>query len=164
MAAQHKSLQPSFTRLQLDKLDKQIVKLLYKDGRIAYTEIAKRLDSAEATIRYRVQRLMDAGAITVQACINPDKLGYRQMAHISFSCTDLGQAHLIAAELALSESVSYVAFVTGSHDVILEITYTDNDDLMEFLSKLRSHPGVISTQTQIVMRLLKSQYPYQIEV
>lgn len=150
-------------RLHLDDLDKQIVKFLHKDGRMAYTELAKRLQSAEATVRYRVQRLIDSGAITVQAYLNPDKLGYQQIALISFSCTDLSQAHQVASELAQMDSVSYVAFVTGAYDLIIEIVYEDNDELIEFVSKLRSYPGVISSQTQMVLKLLKSQYSYQIK-
>lgn len=153
----------SSVRLQLDDLDQQIVQLLHGDGRMPYTEIAKRVDSAEATIRYRVQRLIETGAIKVQAYLNPDKLGYRQIALVNLTCTDLKQAQLIATELSDMDAVSYVAFVAGPSDLFVEVTFDDHDGLLEFLGQLRSRAGVVSTQSQIVLKLLKSQYSFQIK-
>jgi Lrp/AsnC family transcriptional regulator for asnA, asnC and gidA len=150
-------------RLELDDLDRRIVQLLHKDGRMAYTEIAKRVNFAEGTIRYRVQRLIETGAITIQAYLNPDKLGYRHIALVNLSCTDLERAEVIATELSRMDAISYVAFTAGPHDLFIEVTYDDNDGLLEFLTQLRKMPGVVSSQTQTVLKLLKSQYSYQIK-
>ena len=46
-------------REQLDKIDLQIIRLLQNDGRIASSEIAKITDIPEATIRYRLKKLID---------------------------------------------------------------------------------------------------------
>lgn len=153
----------SYTRLSLDELDTQIVQLLHKDGRMAYTEIAKRLDASEATIRYRVQRLIETGAITIQAYLNPDKLGYRHIALMDLKVTDLEQAETIASRLSDLDSVSYVAFTAGAYDLFVELTYDTQEGLLEFLKMVRSMPGVISSQTHIVLKLLKTQYSFQIK-
>jgi Lrp/AsnC family transcriptional regulator for asnA, asnC and gidA len=154
---------PPSERLSLDELDVGIVQLLHKDGRMAYTEIAKLLGSAEATIRYRVNRLVENGAIRIQAYLNPDKLGYRQIALISLSFTDLMLAKKVAYEMSRLDQVSYVAFTAGHYDLFLEVTFEEHTNLLDFLSELRSRSGITVAHTQIVLKLLKSQYSLQIK-
>jgi Lrp/AsnC family transcriptional regulator for asnA, asnC and gidA len=149
-------------RLNLDDLDTQIVKLLHKDGRTAFTEIAKQVGVSEATIRNRVQRLIERGAIKIQAYLNPDKLGFRNIALLELKTSDLHQAQLIASELCSLDAVSYVAFVAGNYDLFIEVTYDNNDGLMEFLTTLRANPHVLDVETSIVLKLLKTQYSFQI--
>lgn len=149
-------------RLQLDELDIQIVQILHKDGRMAFTEIAKRVGVSEATIRNRVQRLLESNAIKIQAYLNPDKLGFRQIALIQVKLTDLVTARRLAQELVAVDSISYVAFVTGDYDLFLEVTYDTNETLLNFLAELRERPEVSDTRTTTVLKLLKTQYSFQV--
>jgi len=61
--------------LALDSLDRQILKLLQQDGRMPYTEMARRLDVAEATVRKRVSRLLEEGVVHVVGIVDPQYLG-----------------------------------------------------------------------------------------
>lgn len=153
---------PPSDRLQLDDLDIQIVQILHKDGRMAFTEIAKRVGVSEATIRNRVQRLLESSAIKIQAYLNPDKLGFRQIALIDVKLTDLVTAQRVAQELVTVDSISYVAFVTGDYDLFLEVTYDSNETLLNFLAELRAKPEVLDTRTTTVLKLLKTQYSFQV--
>ncbi|MBM0744478.1 Lrp/AsnC family transcriptional regulator [Phormidium sp. CLA17] len=150
------------TQLDLDELDVEIVQLLHKDGRTAFTEIAKKVGVSEATIRNRVQRLTSSGAITIQAYLNPNKLGFRNIALIELKMADLDRAQTIASELVDQDSVSYVAFVAGSYDLFVEVTYDTNEGLLNFLAALRAKTGVSNCETAIVLKLLKTQYSFQI--
>jgi len=149
------------TPLNLDELDIQIVQLLHKDGRMPFTEIAKKVGVAEATIRNRVQRLTNSGAITIQAYLNPNKLDFRNIALIELKLVDFEQAQAIASELVNQDSVSYVAFVAGSYDLFVEVTYDSNEGLFDFLNVLKAKPGVSNCETAIVLKLLKTQYSFQ---
>lgn len=149
-------------QLNLDDLDVEIVQFLHKDGRMPFTEIAKKVGVSEATIRNRVQRLTNSGAITIQAYLNPNKLGFRSIALITLKMADLDRAQAIALELVEQDSVSYVAFVAGSYDLFIEVTYDTNDGLLNFLSALRAKSGVSNCETAIVLKLLKTQYSFQI--
>lgn len=149
-------------RLQLDELDIQIVQILHKDGRMAFTEIAKRVGVSEATIRNRVQRLLESNAIKIQAYLNPDKLGFKNIALVEVKLRDLVAAQRVAQELITLDSVSYVAFVTGDYDLFLEVAYDTNETLLNFLSELRMKPDVIDTKTITVLKLLKTQYSFQV--
>lgn len=150
-------------QLNLDDLDIEIVQFLHKDGRMPFTEIAKKVGVSEATIRNRVQRLTNSGAITIQAYLNPNKLGFRSIALITLKMVDLDRAQAIALELVEQDSVSYVAFVAGSYDLFIEVTYDTNDGLLNFLSALRAKSGVSNCETAIVLKLLKTQYSFQIK-
>lgn len=161
MDAQDHSLSHS-SRLQLDDLDTKIVQLLHRDGRMPYTEIAKQVNSSEATIRNRVQKLIDSGAIKIQAYLNPDKLGYRHIALVGVNFSSLQEAEAAARQLCGMDEVSYVAFTVGAQDLFLEVTFDNHLGLLDFLSSLRSLPGVTVSQTQIVLKLLKSQYSFHI--
>ncbi len=149
-------------RFNLDSIDTQIVNFLQKDGRMAFTEIAKRIGVAESTIRNRAQRLIDTGSIKIQAYLNPDKLGFRRMALVQLVLTDFQQAEELAQRLTQLESVSYVAIVTGRYDMHLEFAYDTLDDLYEFLAYLRSQSDVVDSETIVVLKLLKTQYSFQL--
>lgn len=43
----------------MDEMDYQITQLLEENGRIPNTELAKKLDTSETTIRTRIKRLID---------------------------------------------------------------------------------------------------------
>lgn len=146
----------------LDELDIEIVQLLHKDGRMPFTEIAKQLGVSEATIRNRVQRLTNSGAITIQAYLNPNKLGFRSIALIELKTINLERAQEIASELVDQDSVSYVAFVAGSYDLFVEVTYDTNEGLLDFLTALRAKSGIMNCETATVLKLLKTQYSFQI--
>jgi Lrp/AsnC family transcriptional regulator, regulator for asnA, asnC and gidA len=147
---------------RLDELDTQIVQLLHKDGRMPFTEIAKKLNVSEATVRNRVQRLTSSGAITIQAYLNPSKLGFRSIALIELKTVDLARAQTIALEMVAQDSVSYVAFVAGGYDLFIEVTYDTNEGLLDFLTALRAKPGIVNCETATVLKLLKTQYSFQI--
>lgn len=150
------------SRLKLDDLDTRIVQFLHQDGRMAFTEIAKRTGVSEATVRNRVQRLVDSKAIQIQAYLNPDKLGFRNIALVEVKVLSLEQSQELAQMLTQLESVSYVAYVTGHCDLFLEVSYDTNEELLQFLKGLRSHPGVTHSETMTVLKLLKTQYSFQI--
>ncbi len=60
----------------LDPVDCQMIQLLQKDGRISNTEIAKNIGISEATVRTRLNRLIEQEYIQIVAVGNPIKLGF----------------------------------------------------------------------------------------
>ena len=60
----------------LDQLDCQMIELLQKDGRISNTDIAKQIGMSEATVRTRLNRLIQEEFIQIVAVSNPIKLGF----------------------------------------------------------------------------------------
>ena len=68
----------------LDELDRMILHILQENGRASYSEIARRLNVPESTVRLRVKKLVEKGVIRkFAALINPFKAGYSIVAFIA---------------------------------------------------------------------------------
>jgi Lrp/AsnC family transcriptional regulator for asnA, asnC and gidA len=143
----------------LDAVDQQIVALLRIDGRMTFTEIAKRLDIPEATARYRVQRLLQSGAIQIHAWPNPEKLGTPHILMLYLNVEN-NQVMTVAEQLTGMDEVRFVAVTAGRYNIIADVYYGTHGELLEFLSKLHQVSGVVSYESQIVLKLLKAEYKY----
>lgn len=48
---------------RLDEVDRKIIEVLQKDARIPFTEIGKELEVSDATVHFRVKKMLKAGII-----------------------------------------------------------------------------------------------------
>jgi len=147
---------------EIDQLDLNIIKLLQQNGRIAYSDIARSIDAPEATIRYRVKRLIDEKIISISAFINTGKIKYENVAYIELDVTPIFLEANIS-ELIAMENISYVASVTGEFDLMLEYIYRDNDDLLNFINSLKRNPNVKRLHSRTILKIHKAQYPARIQ-
>ena len=76
----------------------------------------------------------------------------------------LGHAHpaftsRVAEQLGAMASVDYVVLTAGSFDILAEVVCENDDDLIDLLNRrIRSIPGVASTETFVYLRLHKQFY------
>lgn len=145
----------------VDELDRDIIGLLKVDGRMAFTEIAKRLNVPEATARYRVQRLLQSGAIAIHAYPNPARLGIPHMTIVQLFVEN-GKIDSVAETLAAMEEVQFVAVTAGHYNIAIDIYFGAHDELLAFYDKLHQISGIIRYESQVVMKLLKAEYKYVI--
>lgn len=141
----------------LDEVSKLIIEQLQKDGRKSYAEIGKVVGLSEAAVRQRVQKLTEAGVLQIVAVTDPLKLGFSRQAMIGIRC--VGNSAQVADAIAKIPSVDYVVLTAGSFDVMAEVVCEDDDQLIELLNdKIRSLPGVVSSETFVYLRLHKQFY------
>ncbi|MFX0085877.1 MAG: Lrp/AsnC family transcriptional regulator, partial [Candidatus Hodarchaeota archaeon] len=68
-----------------DKIDKEILKILSRDGRTKFTTIAKTINRTEGTVRNRIRRLRENGVIQgFRVITDPENLGFKNQAIIKF--------------------------------------------------------------------------------
>lgn len=142
----------------LDQVDLEIISYLQTDGRMPFTDIARAIDVSEGTIRNRVTRLMDKRILQIVGMVDPYQLGYDAPAVISISVQPplLNQ---IAKTIARFSEVSYLIMVSGDYDLLVEVMCKDRDHLASFLNnKLLKVPGIINTQTSMVLHTYKMSY------
>jgi len=145
---------------KIDEADLQIIKILNKDGRTPFSQIAKQLDVSTGMIRQRYQRLVKDGVLQVVAVTDPLLMGFTTMAHIGVKA-DVGRLQEIADQIANFEEVIYLVLLTGSYDLHIEVVCRDKTHLMEFLTnKLYSVEGIKDTETFICMRIAKEVYTW----
>ena len=143
----------------IDDVDKAIVEALQQDGRLPYTRLAGMVGLSEAAVRQRVQRLTDSGVVQIVAVTDPMMLGFRRNAMIGLKVE--GDLRTVAADIAAVPEVSYVVVVSGSFDLLMEVVCEDDDHLLALLNdKVRSIPGVRSTETFTYLKLFKQTYAW----
>jgi Lrp/AsnC family transcriptional regulator, regulator for asnA, asnC and gidA len=143
----------------IDELSKRIIEQLQEDGRRSYAEIGRAVGLSEAAVRQRVQRLTESGAMQVVAVTDPMQLGFHRQAMIGLRVG--GDSRAVAAELEKIPAVDYLVLTAGSFDILAEVVCESDDDLVELLnSRIRSLPGVISSETFVYLGLRKQSYDW----
>ena len=146
-------------RERLDNTDFTIIGLLQKDGRMPSSEIAKQTGVSEATVRYRLKKLIDGGFIQIVAAGNPIKLEFGIAANIGVY-TERLHIEAIITELKKIRRLSYIAQMTGEPTIELETFVESIDDLHQLLSQIESIKGIKSIETSFIRRIIRERYDW----
>lgn len=150
------------TGFVLDEFDREIIRLLQKDGRMPFLTIANQLGLAEGTVRRRVAKLLDEELLRIVGIANPFKVGLQTVAIVGLK-VDRGKIEKIAKALSALTEVRYVALSTGNFDLVIEVVVASNDELLTFLvDTLRQIPGINNTGTSIVLKVAKEDLAWDI--
>jgi Lrp/AsnC family transcriptional regulator for asnA, asnC and gidA len=143
----------------LDDTSRAIIEILQTDGRRSYAAIGKEVGLSEAAVRQRVGRLLEQGVMQVVAVTDPLTLGFKRQAMVGINVD--GDTEAVAAQLCALQEVDYVVVTAGSFDVIVELVCADDDALLDLLNhRIRSIPGVRSSETFIYLKLAKQTYAW----
>jgi Lrp/AsnC family transcriptional regulator for asnA, asnC and gidA len=143
------------TSTGLDDLDKRILKLLQTNFRLSFADLSRELDVAEATVRFRVNRLVKNGVITrFAALLNPAKIGMKVSGAILLK---IDPAYLEEAckQLVSFSETQYLFQSTGEYDVVSVIVARDMEHLNSLIKKTKIIPGVKDARVSVTTRFLK---------
>lgn len=141
----------------LDGISKAIIETLQKDGRQPYASIAKQVGLSETAVRQRVQRLLEDDVMQVVAVTDPLQVGFHRQAMIAITVE--GDLRPVGDALTEMPEVSYVVTTAGSVDLLAEVVCEDDDDLLTLITeRIRSLPGVRTTETFVYLKLNKQHY------
>ena len=140
---------------KLDSLDQQLISYLQADGRTPYTTLAAELGVAEATVRKRVNRLIDSGVLRIVGVTSRERLGLQTQAIVGVK-VDGDSVERVITQLQPLDMVRYIGVAAGEFDLILELVAASNEELFTFLTRtLRDIPGVVASQTSLIMKVCK---------
>jgi Lrp/AsnC family transcriptional regulator for asnA, asnC and gidA len=142
----------------IDDVDRKIIAALHQDGRIAFSQIAKKLKVSPGKIRIRYNRLVKLGYLRIVSITNPLNVGYNALAIIGIRAE--GSILMQVAEtIAEMDEVVYLIITTGRFDILLEVMCIDQADLLRFVTeKLYKTKGVKDSETFMNMKILKEVY------
>lgn len=142
--------------VKIDETDKKISDLLILDGRMSCPEIARRIGNiSERSVRYRIERLIKSGVISVHGSVNPSSVGFPVIGDV-FLEVEPGMVQEIADKLATFELISYIACSTGDKDISLQIFARDYTELYSFVTgEINKIPGVRKAHTSFVPFIVK---------
>jgi Lrp/AsnC family transcriptional regulator for asnA, asnC and gidA len=142
----------------IDPLDGQIIEALQENGREPFRRIAGRLGVSEATVRARFARLSGDNVLHVSGITNPLALGFEGMAMVGIRVG--GAPEPVADEVSRWRETSYVVITAGQFDILVELVCADRAQFRELTNRIRTLPGVASTESFVYLELYKQLYDW----
>lgn len=145
----------------MDEIDKKILEILQKDGRITNTNLAKKIGISPPPTLERVKKLEQKGFIDKYVCLlNPQKVGIETFTYVEVRLARHGSAAVKKFIQAINEveEILECHHVTGEADFLLKIAVRDipaYEDLV--LHTLTNLPGVQHLKTMVVLSTTKKQ-------
>ncbi|MGV1757718.1 Lrp/AsnC family transcriptional regulator [Rhizobium sp. P44RR-XXIV] len=148
--------------MRLDEIDKRILRVLQRDGRIQNIELAKEVGLSPSPCLRRVKLLEDAGIIDrYVAVLNPVKAGLplSLFARVWLTAQDAETIdHFIAAMKKLPQ-VMECYIMLGESDALLRVAVSDLDDYRQFQSThLTKINGIQNVKTDVPSEVVKQSY------
>jgi Lrp/AsnC family transcriptional regulator, regulator for asnA, asnC and gidA len=146
--------------VDLDSVDRKMIALLQKDGRITTQALARAVGISDVTARRKLRRLLGEGIVQIVGAVDPFQIGYESPVIISLK-VDRARVDEIADKLCKHPSIRYVGAATGNSDLIVEVVAASNHELADFLLGYLSRiPGILETETSLVLRIYKQSWDW----
>ena len=146
--------------LDLDEVDRAILRSLRENARISLQEISRRSGVSDATIQFRLRRLKANGVIerfTIAA--SPAATGYAVTAIILVQ-TDGDRHDRTVSELVKVPQITEVYGILGEYDLFLKVWCRSLDELKVIINdNIRSLQGIEDLHEIIVMERAKEEMP-----
>jgi Lrp/AsnC family transcriptional regulator for asnA, asnC and gidA len=134
--------------MDADKIDREILEILNKDGRTKFTKIAKSISRTEGTVRNRVKRLREKGVIQgFRVITDPVNLGYEKQAIIRFAMEPSYETYSQMERLpficqGVNCDLQALYRSNGESNFILEVLSKTKHDLDYFVAELGKFEGI----------------------
>ncbi len=137
--------------IQIDGIDKKILRALMGDARTPVLEIARQVGISGAAIHQRLRKLEKSGLIAgSKFIINPKVLGYTTMAFVGVYLDKAVSNPQAVKQLKKIPEVLECHYTTGNWSIFIKILCKDNEHLMHLLNNdIQSITGVSRTETFI---------------
>jgi Lrp/AsnC family transcriptional regulator for asnA, asnC and gidA len=135
----------------MDTIDRTILRMLMKNARMPYLEIARECGISGAAIHQRVKKLTDVGIIQgTRLIVDPKSLGFDVCAFIGVQLREVSLHNTTVDTLTMVPEVVECYFVTGRYNLFIKLYCRDNDHLMHTIfDKILTVPGITTTETFI---------------
>ena len=119
---------------KLDRLDKQILKMIADDARVPFLEVARACDVSGAAIHQRTQKLTNAGVLKgSQFIIDPEKIGYETCAFVGLNLKNPESFDEVVEQLKQMSEVVECHYTTGDYDLFIKIHAHNNHHLLTII-------------------------------
>jgi len=139
----------------LDYVDRKIIEALQKDARTPFTKIGKKLGISDATIHYRVKKMLRSGIIrNYTVIVNKETLG-REVAGYVLISVKQGKIEEVSKMLASMEAVIMVQEVHGTKDILVKIGTGNLENLRDAVKEIQENPHVVASECLMVFKTWK---------
>ena len=139
----------------LDPIDRQILRLLRQDGRMAHSAIAKEVGLSGPAVHERVRKLEQRGVIaSYTAVLDSEILDRSDMAFVMVTLSEGNEFAAddpIVARICEEPDVLEFHRIAGEDCYLIKIRTATSKDLEQLLRRIRTIRGVARTRTTIVL-------------
>ena len=146
---------------QLDRIDRNILQALSREGRLSMAELAARVGLSKTPVQARVRRLEADGYIRGYAAIvDRERMGEGHVAFVQVKLSDTRSAALEAfnkAVLSIAE-IEQCHMIASSFDYLLKVRTKDIASYRRVLGeRISALPHVAQTSTFVAMETVKDR-------
>lgn len=138
-------------KLNLDKLDLQIIQAMMENAEISYADLGKKLFVSGGTIHVRIKKLEEHKiVIGKRLAVDIKSLGYDVIAFIGIFLEKSSLYDAVAKDLKKIPEIVRVNYTTGNYSMFAEVVCRDIQQLRLVLhDKLQNIKGIERTETLI---------------
>ena len=146
---------------QLDRIDRNIVSALARDGRLSMSELALKVGLSKTPVQARVRRLENDGYIRgYAAVIDRERMGEGHVAFVQVKLSDTRSAALDAFNRSVQgvTEIEQCHMMAASFDYLLKVRTTDIASYRRVLGeRISALPNVAQTSTFVAMETVKDR-------
>jgi Lrp/AsnC family transcriptional regulator, regulator for asnA, asnC and gidA len=141
--------EPFNPQKNIDELDQKILKLITKNARIPFLEVARECGVSGAAIHQRVQRLLNLGVVTgSEFILDPEKLGYTTCAFMGIHLEKASFHKQVVEQLLKIPEIIECHYTTGQYAIFLKIQTKTNKHLKQIIDEeFQKIEGIARTET-----------------
>jgi len=144
-------------KVKIDEIDREILRMLQDNSRVAFKRIAEKVGVSEATIFVRVKNLKKKGVIKrFTVIVSPELLGKSLTAFVLIN-SEPKKLESVLETLSGMDDVYEVYDVTGAYYVIAKIRTENRESLAKIIDRIGMIDGVTRTETAIVLKSVKEE-------
>jgi Lrp/AsnC family transcriptional regulator for asnA, asnC and gidA len=138
-------------KLNLDKLDFQIIQEMMENAGVSYADLGKKLFVSGGTIHVRIKKLEEIGVVKgTRLNVDLKQLGYDVIAFIGIYLEKSSLYDSVAKELRKIPQIVRLNYTTGNYSMFAEIICKDIQQLRFVLhDELQKIKGIERTETFI---------------
>jgi Lrp/AsnC family leucine-responsive transcriptional regulator len=147
------------TDISLGRVDRRLLEILQRDGRLSNLELASRVNLSPSACLRRVRALEEAGVIRgYAALVDAKRVGLQLLAFVNVKLEKRGRMPTDAFARAVKDwpEVQGCHALTGDMDYLLRVRVADLDHFSRFvMESLLKHPGVLDVKSSFVLEEVK---------
>jgi DNA-binding Lrp family transcriptional regulator len=144
-------------KTKIDGIDREIIRLLQKNGRMRDVDIASVIGVSDDTVRRRRLKLENEDCLKIEAVFNSRKFGYTNVYQLGLVLAPGGDTRAIAERLAKLEPTNFVALSLGpTHSILANCRSKDPLELNKLVEELRKWKEIERVDVNIIYDVVKT--------
>ena len=154
---------PDKNKSIIDKVDHKILEILQNTGRDSASHIASEIGMSVPAVSERIHKLEQAGIISgYEAIVDPKKVGLDVAAIITLVSESSRSFDEIVKLANETQEVVQCFTTTGAGSHLLIVNTENSQSLEALLREMQSWPGVLRTETQLILSSYKAGHHIKI--